>query len=76
MYSLTAGPLDSVWFVNFDSNSIGRVTMQGAVSNYTSPDVIFPTAITRGSGSDLWFTNQNDNSIGRFDGRSQFLLAG
>ena len=60
-----AGPDGALWFTNYDpqSNSIGRITTTGTVTNYTDPGIRNPVGIVAGPDGALWFTN--DNSIGR-----------
>ena len=59
-----AGPDGALWFTNVVSNSIGRITTAGVVSNYTGPGINDPEGITVGPDGALWFTNWGNGSIG------------
>jgi streptogramin lyase len=73
--AITAGPDGAVWFTNSlppngkgfgaGHNSIGRITMAGNLSVYTSMDIAEPSGITAGPDGALWFTNTGNGSIGR-----------
>jgi virginiamycin B lyase len=54
-----------MWFTNYASGSIGRITATGKVTTYTGPGVAGPQGITTGPDGALWFTNYGGNSIGR-----------
>ncbi len=70
---ITAGPDGALWFTNGGissvatsggssfsfggSSSIGRITTSGVVTNFTSPNIEFPSSITAGPDGALWFTN-------------------
>ena len=47
------------------SNSIGRITTSGVVTNYTGSGISSPEGITSGPDGALWFTNDGNGSIGR-----------
>ena len=54
---IAAGPDGNLWFTNFDSASIGRITPGGLVTNYTGTGIIGPEGIAAGPDGNLWFTN-------------------
>ena len=62
---IVAGPDGALWFANYVSHSVGRITTGGAVSSYTDPSVDFPYGIASGPDGALWFANNSNNSIGR-----------
>ena len=62
---ITAGPDGALWFTNGGSNSIGRITAAGKITNYTGADIYDPVGLTAGPDGALWFTNGLNNSIGR-----------
>ena len=64
-YGITLGPDGALWFTNLGTNSIGRITTSGVVSNFTDPTISEPDWITVGPDGALWFTNFGNNSIGR-----------
>ena len=59
-----AGPQHAVWFTEEFTGNIGRVTMDGTITE-------FPTSgaecegITEGSDGNIWFTQPGANAIGR-----------
>ena len=57
--AITAGPDGALWFTN-DTNSIGRITTAGVVTNYTDPASTVPIRITAGPDGALWFTNTGE----------------
>ncbi|MEZ5141913.1 MAG: hypothetical protein R2726_05255 [Acidimicrobiales bacterium] len=63
---ITAGPDGNLWFTNYGSSTIGRITPAGVVSSFASPGSISgPSGITAGPDGNLWFTNEWGYSIGR-----------
>jgi virginiamycin B lyase len=63
--AITAGPDGALWFVNKTGNSIGRITMAGALKFYTNTLVKSPTSIVKGADGALWFTSSANQRIGR-----------
>jgi streptogramin lyase len=72
-FGLAVGPDGALWFTNTNTNtdssgtvvgsSIGRITTDGVVTNYTDPSISSPSGITAGPDGALWF--DDGNSIGR-----------
>jgi streptogramin lyase len=62
---IAVGPDGALWFTNFFSNSIGRMTTSGVATSYTDPTIDGPLRIAAGPDGALWFTNYYGNSIGR-----------
>jgi virginiamycin B lyase len=54
-----------LWFTNTVQNSLGQITTNGDITNYTSPDIQSPNGITNGPDGSLWFPDFSANSIGR-----------
>ncbi len=55
--SIAAGPDGALWFTEFETGRIGRITTAGAIAEFTVPTVgSNPFAITAGSDGALWFT--------------------
>ena len=54
---IAAGPDGNLWFANHGSNSIGRITPAGVVSNFTGAGISAPSGIAAGPDGNLWFTN-------------------
>jgi virginiamycin B lyase len=60
----TAGPDGNLWFT--ESTHIGRLTPQGAFSEFARPDSESnPGAIVAGADGNLWFIEQSNKSLGR-----------
>ncbi len=70
--SITTGPDGALWFTNGGNGTIGRITTDGVISNYSGPGIHTSDAleggITTGPDGALWLTNGGSNgsaSIGR-----------
>jgi streptogramin lyase len=72
-YPTTGGPADvafgadgALWFAEPTANMIGRLTMDGALTEYLVPTTASrPTFITRGPDGAMWFTEMATGKIGR-----------
>jgi streptogramin lyase len=63
---ITAGPDGNLWFTEYSDNQIGRITPDGAVTEFPTPTPgSQPQALTAGPDGNLWFTELNGNNIGR-----------
>jgi streptogramin lyase len=60
-WDITAGHDGNLWYTNYSTNSIGKITTSGAITEYaiptpnSSPNGIAPSPC----GSSLWFTESN-----------------
>jgi streptogramin lyase len=64
--SITAGPDGNLWFVETATNSVGKVTPAGVVTEYPVPTAISNLQnITAGPDGNLWFTEADADQIGR-----------
>ncbi len=63
-YGIASGPDGAVWFTNYLGSSIGRISVEGAVSVYTDARIRYPVGITTGPDGALWFADDS-GSIGR-----------
>ncbi len=61
---MATGPDGAIWFTS-DPDSIGRITISGVASYFTSSEIGDPTSITAGPDGALWFTSESGNYIGR-----------
>src|SRR2546421_560454 len=61
-YQITAGPDGNLWFTEEDIDQIGRVTTDGAFTEYSTQTCCFPTEITSAGGF-LWFTEEQGPAI-------------
>src|SRR5262245_32665846 len=56
-FQITAGSDGALWFVEFASGKIGRITTAGAVTEFSLPNPRSePQGITAGPDGALWFT--------------------
>jgi streptogramin lyase len=62
---ITVGPEGDIWFTEAGVNAVGRITPEGAITQYPvrTPDS-GPNQITAGPDGDLWFTQQQADEIG------------
>jgi virginiamycin B lyase len=62
---ITAGPDGNLWFTEYRSFKIGRVTTSGGFREFSIPmPFSYPSGITAGPDGNLWFTESNGNKIG------------
>jgi hypothetical protein len=62
---ITAGNDGCLWFVEAVGNKIGRITLQGIITEAPIPTPnSSPTTITKAANGDLWFTETGANQIG------------
>lgn len=62
--NITAGPQKALWFSEFFTDSIGRITTDGTITEFSTGDYE-PEGITEGGDGNLWFAEPGDNAIGR-----------
>lgn len=80
--AITAGPDGALWFSEIGTNSIGRLTIDGTLTEFPFQPYIGEAmqdvnGITAGPDGALWFTESTNNRIGRVttDGTfRQFLI--
>lgn len=64
-YGITAGKDGALWFTQHKANQIGRITMQGEITEYPIPTQnAEPHGIASGPDGAIWFTEEC-NKIGR-----------
>src|SRR5438105_2247050 len=63
-YGITAGPDGNVWFTERYAERIGRISPDGAITEFPTA-VVWPTGIAAGSDGNLWFTEWLNDNIGR-----------
>jgi streptogramin lyase len=62
---ITAGPDNHLWFTNWYSNKIGKITTSGTITEYSLPSGGRPIGITAGPDNNLWFTTETTSKIGK-----------
>jgi streptogramin lyase len=77
---VTLGPDTNVWFTEFDSNKVGRITVNGTVTMFSPAGVLRPRGIVAGPDGRIWFTSGDNNRIYRMQtnggGVTHFTRAG
>src|SRR6266852_8119393 len=64
-FAIAFGPDGNMWFTEFGSNRIGRVTLSGDVTFFDLRPRGIPQRLTAGPDEALWFTDAAGNRIGR-----------
>jgi streptogramin lyase len=64
---VTAGPDGNLWFTDFSTNKVGKITTSGTITEYSLPEKSEPYSITPGPAKEnaVWFTDANTNKIGK-----------
>src|SRR5581483_8285365 len=64
---ITSGPDGALWFTEFSSNKVGRISISGTVTELAAPQSCYggPQGITGGPDGALWLTQNQGNDIGR-----------
>ncbi|MGH2854342.1 MAG: virginiamycin B lyase family protein, partial [Solirubrobacteraceae bacterium] len=62
---ITAGPDGNLWFVDHDTQKIGKITTSGTITEYSLPSGSYPYDIVAGPDGDLWFTEFGNGKIGK-----------
>jgi virginiamycin B lyase len=62
---IVSGPDRSMWFSEFYIDKIGKVQMNGHMTEFSLPDNTDIEGITIGGDGNIWFTSPGANKIGR-----------
>jgi virginiamycin B lyase len=63
---ITIGPDGNLWFTEYEGHQIGRMTLDGTVTEFPVPTAgNVPYGIVTGPDGNLWFTESRGNKIGR-----------
>ncbi len=64
---IVTGPDGNLWFAEYYTNKIGKVTTSGSTTEYSLPAESHPEGITAGPGTEkaLWFTEPGADKIGK-----------
>jgi streptogramin lyase len=60
--NITAGPDGAMWFTEAATSKIGRIDMNGNITEYGLPRYTQPDAITSGPDGNVWFTEDGTNT--------------
>lgn len=63
--AMVAGPDGAMWFTRTTPQAIGRISMGGTISAYSTGSGNIPISMTVGPDSNLWFTLFYGHGIGR-----------
>jgi streptogramin lyase len=63
--STTTGPDGNVWFVDHQTNKIGKITPTGTITEYAGGVTEEPENITAGPDGNLWFTSKVRGEISK-----------
>ncbi len=61
--SVAAGPNGTIWFVDNERETVGRIARSGRISEFKVPTKTYPHRITRGPDGNMYFTGEGE--IGR-----------
>ena len=65
-HGIAAGPDGKLWFAEYYSDKLGRITTAGVITEFPIPTASsLPYQITAGPDGNLWFTEGYGNMIGR-----------
>ena len=66
-WRFTAGPDGNVYYTDFGSGEIGRITPSGVVTQFAMPPGVAPASIVTGPDGNLWFSDDGifDSNVGR-----------
>ncbi len=71
---ITAGPDGALWFTEYGTNSIGRITTSGVITQYPIPHAnATPTFITTRADGTLWFVESSSRIIGNMTTDGTFM---
>jgi streptogramin lyase len=64
---IVAGPDGNLWFTEYYSGNIGRITPTGTITEFivAAGKNMSPSGITLGADCNLWFTDPGNGKVGR-----------
>ncbi len=62
---IAAGPDGNLWYADFASSKIGKITTSGTIIEYALPKGSDPKGIVAGPDGKLWYTDYVTNKIGK-----------
>lgn len=64
-FGITTGSDGNLWFTNFGTNKIGKITPSGATTEYALPRGSLPMGMALGPDGNVWFTDFSSDKIGK-----------
>jgi streptogramin lyase len=64
-WGIAQGPDGNLWFADYQSSKVGKITTSGTVTEYALPAESKPWDITAGPDGNLWFTERFRDKIGK-----------
>jgi len=63
---ITLGQDGHLWFTESNANKIGRITIDGVITEFSIPEVgSYPWGIASGSDGNIWFTEYDAHKLGQ-----------
>jgi streptogramin lyase len=62
---IAAGPDGNLWYADFASSKIGKITTSGTITEYALPKGSYPKGIVEGYDGNMWYTDYLTNKIGK-----------
>jgi len=63
--AIVLGPDDNLWFAEYKTTNIGRVTLSGQIKEFSTPSGAYK--LVAGEDKNLWYTSADGLTIGRFN---------
>lgn len=62
---IVSGPGDALWFVEFGTDALGRISTSGQLVRFALPAGTKPYDLTVGPDGNIWYTGYGSNRIGK-----------
>ncbi len=63
--NICVGPDGNLWFTEYTTGKVGKITTGGSVTEYALPAGSKPDGIAAGSDGNLWFTDEGTSKVGK-----------
>jgi virginiamycin B lyase len=60
---ITDGPDGNLWFTEYGTSEIGRITTTGTITEYVLPEGSKPEGIAAGANDSLWFSEYGTSKV-------------
>lgn len=64
-HGIASGPDGNLWYADFGTNKISKITTAGIITEYSLPAGSYPIAIAKGPDGNLWYTDYGTSKIGK-----------